>query len=206
MKEPKRRLLELASAIPSEMQGLSRVSIGPDFATILIGSDKIVEDWGNDHPVAALIQPVELMTGGLGLLIGKRAIAPFVGEWALISGYLEPGETTVQAAERECAEETGLAASQITTATMRPVAERNTQRGQLITFVENSQRIYYREVYAFRDAIEAQPAAERELSDVDVLKLDDVRRLCFPLHQEIADRWLNRHFKKDDPDNQDMWH
>ncbi len=42
------------------------------------------------------------------VLIGRRLEAPSRGRWAFPGGHLEPGETHLQAAERELLEETGV--------------------------------------------------------------------------------------------------
>jgi 8-oxo-dGTP diphosphatase len=46
---------------------------------------------------------------GEGVVLIRRASAPFAGQWALPGGFVEVGETVEQAAVREAAEETGLA-------------------------------------------------------------------------------------------------
>ncbi|MEV4317101.1 NUDIX hydrolase [Actinocrispum sp. NPDC049592] len=46
--------------------------------------------------------------GVLAVLLIERGWEPFAGCWALPGGYLDPGETSEQAARRELAEETHL--------------------------------------------------------------------------------------------------
>lgn len=42
------------------------------------------------------------------LLVVRKAYGPSIGEWTIPSGYVEPGESVVQAVEREVREETGI--------------------------------------------------------------------------------------------------
>ncbi len=44
-----------------------------------------------------------------GVVLIRRAAEPFRGQWALPGGFVEVGETVEEAADREAAEETGLA-------------------------------------------------------------------------------------------------
>ena len=44
-----------------------------------------------------------------GVVLVRRASEPFKGRWAVPGGFVEVGETVEEAADREAAEETGLA-------------------------------------------------------------------------------------------------
>jgi ADP-ribose pyrophosphatase YjhB (NUDIX family) len=60
----------------------------------------------NPTPVVIVLVPVE----GEGLLVGKRGIEPKKGWWALVSGFMESGETPEETGVRELFEEIGLVA------------------------------------------------------------------------------------------------
>jgi len=60
-------------------------------------------DWQNPGPAVG----VALLRGGK-VLLSKRAAAPKKGQWDLVGGFVEGGETPEQAAAREVEEETGL--------------------------------------------------------------------------------------------------
>lgn len=57
-----------------------------------------------DPKVAAAV----LVEQGGYVLLVRRVNAPFKGLWTLPAGFVNAGEDPVQAAERECEEETGL--------------------------------------------------------------------------------------------------
>lgn len=58
----------------------------------------------NPIPVVVVLAPVE----GSGLLVGKRGIEPKKGWWALVSGFMESGETPEETGVRELFEEVGF--------------------------------------------------------------------------------------------------
>lgn len=64
------------------------------------------------HPHPAVTVDVVTFTyheGEIKVLLVRRAIDPFKGQWALPGGFLKPDENLEQAARREIQEETGLA-------------------------------------------------------------------------------------------------
>ena len=179
------------TAESTDMQGLSRVSISPDYASFLIPTDRLVQDWDNPHPVAVMLQPVVKEGGGLGLLVGERKIRP-IGGVALAGGFMQKGETPQQAALRELGEESGFAPQLLGDPRyMDILTALPTPGGQLLIFVQNQQRM--------------QPADVRELRESDEMRgwhaYDGRSPLCFPLHQQVADAWLARNGHRETPDN-----
>lgn len=63
--------------------------------------------YSNPTPVSVVMVPVR-DGDRTGLLLVKRAIEPFIGQWALPGGFIERKETWQQGAVREVLEETGI--------------------------------------------------------------------------------------------------
>lgn len=67
-----------------------------------------LHDWRNPAPAVgcAILSP---SPGGKGLrvLLSRRAAAPKKGEWDLVGGFVDAGETPEEAVRREVEEETG---------------------------------------------------------------------------------------------------
>jgi ADP-ribose pyrophosphatase YjhB (NUDIX family) len=60
-------------------------------------------DYGNPKPCVAV-----LVEEAGRLLLGRRAVAPAQGQWDILGGFIEAGETAEDAARREVLEETSL--------------------------------------------------------------------------------------------------
>lgn len=60
-------------------------------------------DWVNPAPAVG----IAIVRDG-NVLLAKRGRAPYEGQWDLVGGFIEPGETVPEAARREALEETGL--------------------------------------------------------------------------------------------------
>ena len=63
--------------------------------------------WRNPTPVVVIVVPVR-MQSTMSMLVERRGIEPGKGELALVSGYMDFGETWEEAAVREIKEEIGL--------------------------------------------------------------------------------------------------
>ncbi len=65
-----------------------------------------METFKNPLPVAVLLLPVITPDGKIGMLTGQRSIAPKIGEFGLIGGYVDCGDASFEAAAvRELLEE-----------------------------------------------------------------------------------------------------
>lgn len=64
----------------------------------------------NDYPRPMLTVDTVVITGEEtpSVLLIQRGNPPFAGDWALPGGFVDEGETVVEAAPRELGEETGL--------------------------------------------------------------------------------------------------
>jgi ADP-ribose pyrophosphatase YjhB (NUDIX family) len=63
--------------------------------------------YANPRPAAAVLLERN-DPGGTSLLLLRRAVEPGLGDWDLPAGYLDPGESFEQAAQREAREESGI--------------------------------------------------------------------------------------------------
>lgn len=126
------------------------------------------------NPVPGVGVLVE-MEGGLVLV--KRGQPPFVGWWALPSGYIEADESVEQAAVRECKEETGLDIELLELFGVYSFPEGPVQSGIII---------FYR---ARPTSGELQ--AGDDAQDVGVFPLDALpEQLAFRTHREVLARWV----------------
>ena len=86
--------------------------------------------WINPIPVAVLGLRVRDFAGKKGILIGERGIPPHKGQMALISGFVDPTDKSIEhAAVRELSEETGITISHTN---VKIVSSHNVGRNMLI--------------------------------------------------------------------------
>ncbi len=136
-----------------------------------------------DYPHPAVTADVAVFTvrnDELQVLLIKRALKPFQGEWALPGGFVEPGEDLQAAAERELQEESGVSGVYLE---------------QLFTFGEPNrdprERVITVAYYALipSDTVELKAASDAE--GVAWFSVDKLPELAFD-HDEILEMALDR--------------
>ena len=112
-----------------------------------------------------------------GLVLIRRGQPPFVGRWALPSGFIEEDESVEQAAVRECQEETGLEIELIELFGVYSFPEGPVQSGIII---------FYRAL-----PVGGELRAGDDAQEVAVFAPDDLPGdVAFRTHREVLVRWL----------------
>ncbi len=145
-----------------------------------------METFLNPTPVVVVLQPVwRFLESGArdrGVVIGQRAIHPAIGEWSLISGYMNVGETAEQAAKREFCEETSLE----TEAEPRYAYSTFNQHNLLMLCY------YIPKAMSWERFLTGKPCSENLA--LGVRWADQDTNLAFPLQSEFTDRYLSGEF------------
>jgi 8-oxo-dGTP diphosphatase len=112
-----------------------------------------------------------------GIVLVQRGQPPFVGWWALPSGYIEADESVEQAAVRECKEETGLDIELLELFGVYSFPEGPVQSGIVI---------FYR-----ARPVGGELEAGDDAQDVEVFYPDALpEKLAFRTHREVLARWV----------------
>lgn len=131
----------------------------------------------NPVPGAGVLVEMETSPGGeSGVVLIQRGQPPFVGWWALPSGYIEADESVEQAAMRECQEETGLDVELLELFGVYSFPEGPVQSGIVI---------FYR-----ARPVGGKLRAGDDAQDVGVFSPDALpEKLAFRTHREVLARW-----------------
>ena len=113
-----------------------------------------------------------------GILLIQRGQPPFVGWWALPSGYIEADESVEQAAVRECQEETGLDVELLELFGVYSFPEGPVQSGIVI---------FYR-----ARPVGGELRAGDDAQDVGIFPPGGMpEKLAFRTHREVLARWVH---------------
>jgi ADP-ribose pyrophosphatase YjhB (NUDIX family) len=153
----------------------------------------------NGQPVGVALQPV-WHDGHLHLLVVKRGIEPFIGQYALPGGFKDNDETFAQCAARELFEETGIRH-------MDGVRDTFWQAVGTLHRSGTDPRLPYLQ-FEVMPTLDAQDInltyTSSETNGLSLISYDDgcdtlvdttntPVTLCFPLHDQAARLWLSRH-------------
>jgi 8-oxo-dGTP diphosphatase len=136
-----------------------------------------------DYPHPAVTVDITIFTvrnDELNVLLIKRALKPFQGEWALPGGFIHLAESLEEAAERELVEETGVSGVYLEQLYTFGDPDRDT-RERIITVA------YFALIPA--DTVELKAATDAE--DVGWFSVDKLPELAFD-HHDILDLALDR--------------
>jgi len=112
-----------------------------------------------------------------GIVLVQRGQPPFVGWWALPSGYIEANESVEQAAVRECKEETGLDVELVELFGVYSFPDGPVQSGIVI---------FYR-----ARPLGGDLKAGDDAQDVGIFLPDSLpEKLAFRTHREVLVRWV----------------
>lgn len=127
------------------------------------------------NPVPGVGVLVEMPEGDIVLI--QRGQSPFVGGWALPSGYIEADESVEQAAIRECREETGLDIELLELFGVYSFPEGPVHSGIVI---------FYR-----ARPVGGELRAGDDAQHVDIFHPDALpEKLVFRTHREVLERWV----------------
>lgn len=147
--------------------------------------------WSNPLPVAVCVQPIidrSFLPYRVGLAIAQRAIEPKLGTWCFLGGHVEHGETFEGAARREFLEETSHRC--FTGLNPRITGSYQNGHGHVLVAVEfDALDIEYWENAKLCPENSAFGVLWKDSISVDGTPLE----LGFPIHQTIAERWMNPH-------------
>lgn len=140
-------------------------------------------EWNSPKPVVVVLQPVSAREpfgkSDIGLAIGRRAILPEIGKWALISGFSDPDDASLEdSARREFMEETGLDVS----AEPRLVYSRNSHNNNMLSFCVIDKPMPM--------DVWMNSKCCPENSELTVLWDNSKYDIAFPLHEEAIEKWF----------------
>jgi NADH pyrophosphatase NudC (nudix superfamily) len=153
------------------------------------------DTYANPLPVVVVMATVEWIRGAKArvMLIQRRNIEPKKGEWALISGYINLGETWQEAASRELEEEMYLQASDFKLWDVCLSSNKNNLLIFCTTHIKATD--FYKSAECFEpndevqeiDAIELLPSVAGHFKSANGIH---TRELVFPAHAKYAEEFI----------------
>lgn len=138
-------------------------------------------NWQNARPVVVFLQPV-FLERSLGIAVAKRGIAPDIGKYVLPGGFIEKGETSVQAAAREFGEEAGVPGL-VRWETCQVIGDLpSASKEHLLTFVVNKTTLSFSQFLSLKDT--------DEMHDWAVRSHDIGPVLGWSTHEAVVAQWL----------------
>lgn len=129
--------------------------------------------YDNPIPVVAVLVPQED-----GIVLVRRGVPPFMGEWCLPCGYLNRFEHPKAAGRRETQEETGLVVRMEKILSVCNPSLEDFPLNQLV--IHYLARVIGGELKAGDDALDAR-----------VFSKDDLPPVCFRSHRMVIEEWFS---------------
>ena len=108
-----------------------------------------------------------------GIVLGRRAIEPALGEWCLPGGFVNDDESPVDAAARECVEEIGIAVEVTGLIGVYHIAKRTAPSMVAVGYRARAM-----------DGSSLEPG--KEMLELQVFALEALPELAFPSHRQIV--------------------
>jgi len=130
-----------------------------------------------EYPARPIIGVIALVRRGERFLLVQRAKPPDIGKWGFPGGVQELGETVIEAAERELAEETGLRFAAPRVLTTLDVIHRD-PAGDV--------RYHFTLVAVLGDWISGEPVAADDAAAVDWIDAAEAETGRLPVQPAVA--------------------
>lgn len=158
------------------------------------------DTYANPLPVVVVMATVEWIPGKPALLVQRRNIEPKKGEWALISGYIDLGETWQEAGARELKEEMNMVRDASHFKLWDVCLSSNKNNILIFCTVDTGAKMFYKSTEHFQpndevqeiDAIEMLPPVVGLFKSANAVT---TRELVFPAHAKYAEEFIINYIK-----------
>ena len=129
-------------------------------------------------PSRPLLGAIAIVLKNRHVLLAQRGKAPDAGKWGFPGGHVELGETALQAAARELAEETGVIARPLGYLSNVDVLRHNP---------DGTLRIHYLLAAVLCDYISGTPRAADDVTNAAWVPIDDVRAGRLEMSDQVVE-------------------